>query len=349
MSYQRDYERRLRVGLVGTGGHAYRNILPVLHFLPVELVALCDTNAALVARTANEYGVRAVYTEALRMYAEEDLDAVLLCVGAAEHPPLAIEALQAGLHVWMEKPPALRVGDVLALIDAQGDTVCAVGFKKAYMPAIRKAVELTTLPEFGQLRSILATYPVTIPADGPAVLERGRLTNWLANGCHPISAMLALGGPVDAVTALLGPGEECVGVVFLEFASGAVGTLYLAGGAPAGCPVERYQLFGDGRAIDVDDAVRVTYRRGIPFDYGRQRDFFAPGVDSGSVVWEVTHALATLENKALFVQGFFNELLDFCEAALTGRPLRTADLAFALQVMRVYEAALRSGRERVVL
>ena len=49
MSYQREFERRLNVGVVGVGSHAYRNILPTLHFLPVRLVALCDLNLDLGA------------------------------------------------------------------------------------------------------------------------------------------------------------------------------------------------------------------------------------------------------------------------------------------------------------
>ena len=56
MSYQREYERRVRIGVVGIGSHAYRNILPALHYLPVTLVALCDLNAELLAKTAAEYG-----------------------------------------------------------------------------------------------------------------------------------------------------------------------------------------------------------------------------------------------------------------------------------------------------
>ena len=40
--YQREYEKRIRVGLIGAGSHAYRNLLPALHYLPVKLVAICN-------------------------------------------------------------------------------------------------------------------------------------------------------------------------------------------------------------------------------------------------------------------------------------------------------------------
>ncbi len=349
MSYQRDFDRRLRVGIVGLGSHAYRNILPALHYLPVELVALCDINESVLQRTANEYGVRSVFTETKRMYAEIELDAILICVGPQHHSRLAIEAMEAGLHVWMEKPPAMRAEEVKEVIAARHDRICSVGFKKAYMPATRKACELLSLDEFGSLRSILAVYPMTMPRDGRRMLESGNYHNWLANGCHPLSFMIATGGHVREVTSLLGPGEEPVGVVFLQFANGASGVFHLAGGAARGQPIERYDLYGDGKAISIENSVRISYQRGVPFQYQTQRAFTGPGTDTGSVTWEANHNLATLENNAIFVQGIFDELLDFCSAVLESRKLRIADLEFALHVMQVYEAALCSDGEPVTL
>ena len=42
MPYQREFESRLKVAIVGVGSHAYRNILPAMTFLPVSLRAVCD-------------------------------------------------------------------------------------------------------------------------------------------------------------------------------------------------------------------------------------------------------------------------------------------------------------------
>ncbi len=349
MTYQREFERTLRVGVVGLGSHAYRNVLPALHFLPVRLAALCDLDPALLERTGAEYGADALYTDAGQMYAEAGLDAVFLCAGPQVHPALAIPALMAGLHVWMEKPPAMRAAEVGALIAARGDRVCAVGFKKAYMPATRKAHELITSPEFGDLKSILAIYPMTMPRNGAEILESGQYCNWLANGCHPLSLMISLGGDVAEVTTLLGPGEQAVGAVYLRFSSGAAGIFHLAGGSPPGYAGERYHLYGDGRAITIENSTKIAYHRGIPFDYGTQVDFTAPGLAGGSVVWEANHNLATLENKALFVQGMYNELSDFCGAVLEARAPRVGTLEFARNVMQVYEAALLSNGQPVAI
>ena len=349
MSYQREFARVLRVGVIGVGSHSYRNLLPALHYLPVRLVALCDLDPSQLERTALEYGVDSLYTDAARMYAEEPLDAVLICAGPRHHPALAVPALTTGLHVWMEKPPAMRASGVEAMLAARGDRVCAVGFKKAYMPATRKARELLSDPAFGALRSLLAVYPMTIPRDGARILESGQESEWLSTGCHPLSLMIALGDRVQSVTTLRGPGEEAVGVVYLQFENGASGVFHLAGGSPALYAGERYDLYGEGRVISIENSTKVSYHRGVPFDYRSQQDFTAPGTDFGSVVWEASHRQSTLENKAIFIQGIFHELLDFCDAVLEGRQPVVGTLEFALHVMRVYEAALLSDGQAVTI
>ena len=71
MSYQREFPHRLRAGLVGIGSHAYRNILPVMNFLPVQLVAVCNrSNVELAQLTAAQYGCKS-YQKPEEMYEKE--------------------------------------------------------------------------------------------------------------------------------------------------------------------------------------------------------------------------------------------------------------------------------------
>jgi len=65
------------------------------------------------------------------------------------------------------------------------------------------------------------------------------------------------------------------------------------------------------------------------------------------VTWEPRFTLATLENKALFIQGMYAEMRHFCDCVLEGRRPELGTLEFALNVMQVYEAGLVSGGRRV--
>ena len=140
MSYQRDCPDGVRVGVVGVGLHCYRNVLPVLNFLPVQRQAVCDLDNELAAATAAQYGV-AGYTSAPEMFREVELDAVILCAPPEQHASLAVQAFDAGLYVF-EKRSALGVSGVCDMLRARGDRRCVVGYKKMFMPAARKVREI---------------------------------------------------------------------------------------------------------------------------------------------------------------------------------------------------------------
>lgn len=346
MSYQREFSHKLRVALVGAGSHAYRNILPAMNFLPVMLCAVCDINADAAQATAAQYGAKA-YTSTNALYANETLDAVFICVSPQLHPELTCAALDAGLHVWLEKPPALRAAEVEEMMRHQRDRVVVVGLKKAFMPSTDKVIEIFATEGHGPLRTLLGVYPMSIPEDGAQVLAERRFTNWLGNGCHPLSLLMAVGGPVEAVTVHRGKwgGGACI----LDFASGALGTLHLAEGGAGTQPLERYSFFGGNCHVEIDNCLRVTLQRGIPFDYGRTTSYAPAGFDSGAIVWEPQNMLGTLENMALFSQGMYAEMRHFCDCALSGQPATRGSLAFARDVMCVYEAALLSQGDKVNL
>ena len=337
MSYQREFDRLLRTAVVGIGSHSYRNILPVLHFLPVELAAVCNhSDRRLAERTAAEYGCRA-YQDAALMYERENLDAVLFSVSASQHPRLMAQALEAGLHCWAEKPAAMTSEELLALREKAGDRVVMVGYKKAFMPAVRKAAEIVRSPRYGGLESMLAVYPLKMPADGPRVLRERQMTDWLNNGCHPLSVLLAVGGPVDRVVSVCG--ENGAGSCLLFFKNGVVGNLHLASGPQ---PLEDYRFYAPKWHLRIENTSRVVLERGVPSVYGRTTSFVPEGDDTGAVVWEAQNCKATLENMSWFLQGMYDELAAFCRCILEGTQPGVGSLAFALELTKVYEALLVS-------
>lgn len=347
MSYQREFEKRLDVAVVGVGSHGYRNILPTLNFLPVRLKALCDLNIELARITAKQYGADAFYPSMAEMFEKEELDAIFLCAPPRLHPELACEALDAGMHVWMEKPPGMFADEVSEMIAHRKDRVVVVGFKKAFMPATQKIIEIFATDDYGPLQSILGVYPMTIPSEGKRVLREKEHTNWLQNGCHPLSLLVAVGGKVSNVT--IHRNQQGSGACILAYESGVIGNFHLAGGAGRGQPSEIYQFFGDGCHAEIQNSTRVVLQRGMPFNYSGSTSYVPEGFDSGAIVWEPQNSLGTLENKGLFIQGFYQEMRYFCDCILEGKPAEQGSLEFALEVMKVYEAGLRSEGETVAV
>jgi predicted dehydrogenase len=343
MSYQRNFDKRVRVGMVGVGGHAYRNLLPALTFLPVELVAVADVNQELAQRTAAQHGLEHGYADAAEMYANEELDAVLICVSPQLHPALAIEAFEAGLHVWLEKPAATTVDEIDQMIAARGELISTVGYKKVFMPAAVKLRELITSGSLGQLHTLLAQYPLSIPLGGSPADN----SNWLANGCHPVSLLLSIAGPAAGITVHRAMHDA--GALLIRHENGVLSNLHLSHRAPPGQPFERYTAFGQHATAEIDNVRRLTLQRGIPFTYGETTSFAPEGLDSGAIVWEPQDSLNTLENRSEFTQGLYGELNYFLECVLTGRQPHLANLEFARRVAAVHEAALASDNTEIEL
>lgn len=332
----------IRIGVVGVGGHCSRVILPMLAFLPVRLVAVADPDQGRRDRAAAAFGAGASYADAAAMYAAEQLDAVLICVGPRHHPALVREALDAGLHVWVEKPLGTAAADIAGIIPHRRDRVVVVGFKKAFMPGIRRMRELCRRPESGRLLNLVGEYPVNLPPGGRDALASGAAGGWIANGCHPLAAMLAIGGPVAHVTSHLNAVGH--GVIALEFTDGAVGSLNIL---PMRGVNDRYAAFAERCHAEVENGWTVRWHRGGAL--ADAWDFTSSGDGGGTVTWEPNNAFARHDARLDATQGFWHELDHFCTCIRENRPASEGTLEFALQLQLAWDAALASDGQRLAV
>lgn len=350
MLFEHENERRLKIAVVGCGSHAERSIFPCFPYLAVDVVAVCDPQRARAEKAARQFGVSVICDSLAEVIQMGDAEAVLLAVGPRQHPELACQALDSGLHVWLEKPPALAVRGVDRMIqsrDASGKFV-VVGLKKVFMPATGRMQSSLADSKFGALRTLTARYPTEVPPNGADVLHQERFTDWLGNGIHPLSLMVYLGGRPDFVTTHRAPNGG--GFVVLEYPSGAVGSLHLALGHGRSGPMERYEIVCEHGHMVLDNNTRLSiYRPGYPFDYTRGHDYAAGGEDVAALIYEPQHSLSTLDNKAIFLQGFVQELEHFVYACLHDAPPTRGTLELARAVMECYEASLLSEGQPVRL
>ncbi len=343
MSYQREFSKKINVGIIGIGSHSYRNILPAMNYLPVNLKAVCNRSRDIGLVTAKQYGCNH-YQSPADMYANEEIDAVFISVSPQRHPQFIIEALDNGVHVWVEKPVAMRAHQIEEIMAHRHSQVVVGGYKKVFSPAARKAVEIANSTDYGELQSVLAIYPMTIPDDGQRVLDSGEVCNWLNNGIHPLSFMLALGGKVSGVTTI--KNRHGQGVVALQFANDVAGTFHMSSGPNP--RLERYAAYGKTWQLDIENS-KITLQRGVPFVYKETTNYAPEGDDHGAIVWEPSNCTATLENKALFTQGMYFEMKYFCDCILGQQAPTIGGLEFSLELMRVYEAGLLSGGRTIYL
>jgi predicted dehydrogenase len=356
--FRHEYEKHLKVALVGCGGHAYRNILPALNYLPVELAATCDIDAARAAQYAKTFGAGhsfGSYDELLEWAPGAGVEAVLLVLGFVEGLPqyrdFAIKAMERGLNVWMEKPPASSAGEVEAMIAAQKRTgrIVQVGYKHYFFPAIAKAKEFIDAAPFGATTSMNATYPLRIAPPERRSAPPAQPIN--LDLCHPASAIHKLMGDIDSIWFdRAGNGG---GIVAMRFVSGAVGVLHCTSGKPSTTPNERFEVIGTGASVVVDNVIRLTYyrpgKRGkADQGYGRTPDFFGED-DHAPYHWEPEFNLGQLYNMTSFLQGYAQELAQFIECVWEGKQPPQSGLRDALHLTHLYEAFRAPDRTEVKL
>src|SRR5579864_1237898 len=118
----------MRVGIIGAGWIATTHVATLNRLGGVELVGVCDVDAARAQALAG--GARA-YTDWRDLVAREKPDALFVCVPPLAHREVAVPALEQGIHVYLEKPIARGLDDARAIVDAAAasSSVCAVGYQ----------------------------------------------------------------------------------------------------------------------------------------------------------------------------------------------------------------------------
>jgi len=355
--YNINAERRIRVGAIGCGWHPYMNLLPSFRYAPIDLVATCDIDLKRAQETARIFGGERAYADYHEMLEKErDLDAVVIVTnyhpdGRPRYPEIASAALEAGKHVWMEKPPGHSLADVHALkaLSAKTGKYVQVGVKKGFYPSIDRMREISRREEFGGLVSLYATYPLRVPAPdkrNDLVAMRSLLdVLW-----HPAGAIHHVAGDAEYLTYRAAANGG--GVAMFKFVNGAVGVLHMTGGEPQGVPsitMEWMEVVGANQSLMLDNNVRLNwYRKPTPPPGGYQRAVTFIGDDEGAArYWEPEMSRGTVYNSNHMLSGYALELNHFAHAVLTNTPPTKGDLEQCEEIMAWFEAFSGPEGERI--
>jgi predicted dehydrogenase len=217
---------RLRVGQVGLG-YWGRNLVRNFDDL-ADLTWLCDTDASLREDFARRHPHVRVTADLDELLAADDVDAVVVATPVPEHHPQAKRALLAGKHVFVEKPPAMRVAEMNELVGLAEERglVLMPGHLLLYHPGVLKLKELVGSGELGEVLCVYGN------RQNLGRIRRDENALW-SLGVHDLSVILYLIGEeiVEATAhghAFLTPGVEDVVFCYLRFASGKIAHMHLS-------------------------------------------------------------------------------------------------------------------------
>ncbi|WP_028560510.1 Gfo/Idh/MocA family protein [Paenibacillus pinihumi] len=110
--------QQIRIGVIGVGIIGKTHVKNYAEIPGADVVAVCDLNEQEAQAVADQYGIPHVYTDYKALLERDDIDAVDVCLHNNFHAPLTIAALEAGKHVYCEKPIAGSYYDGLSMVEA---------------------------------------------------------------------------------------------------------------------------------------------------------------------------------------------------------------------------------------
>jgi predicted dehydrogenase len=201
------------VGLIGTGfmgkSHAvaWNAVKPVFGDVPsIRLAHLGDASDELASLKAAEFGFAKSSGDWRKVIADPQVDVVSITTPNKFHAEMAIAALEAGKHVWCEKPMAPKLTEAEAMLGAQrrSGKVAVLGYNYIQNPAIRHIRKLLDEGTIGAVNHVRIEMDEDFMADPAAPFQQRHeaVNGWGAIddfGVHPLSLIRTLFGGVARV------------------------------------------------------------------------------------------------------------------------------------------------------
>lgn len=255
----------IQLGVLGAGLYANATLLPALAKIKdIERVGIASAGGAHAAHSARKFGFRYACSADEELINDPKINTVLILTRHDTHAELTLQALQAGKHVFVEKPLALTLGQLTKIgeqLAQPNQPLLLVGFNRRFAP-LAKSLQAFLTPRQEALYAhyrvnagyIPANHWVHDPAQGG-----GRI---IGEACHFIDFLTFLvGAPPISVSARALPNQgkyqqDNVSIT-LTFPDGSLGIVdYLANGDKS-FPKERLEVFCEGKIAILDDFRRL--------------------------------------------------------------------------------------------
>lgn len=348
---------KMRIGVIGCGNISMTYMRNAALFNNIELTACADIIPETAARRAAEYGITAMTAE--KLLASPDVDIVLNLTVPTEHYPVTKAALEAGKHVFTEKPLAVstELGSKLVTLAAEKGLALASAPDTFFGAAGRKARNLIGDGSLGPIiggTAYMMGHGMEHWHPAPSFYYQEGAGPILDMGPYYISMLLSLLGPATQVFAMSSIGNEnriitadgpnkgtsfrvsteTTAMAVIRFASGAIVNLGISWDVWAqGHPyIELYGRDGSLRLPDPD-----TYGGDVLYSDrgGEWQTFKSEDSLLGAINWPYdAPRIANYRTTAV---------AEMADAIVNGRKPRAAG-SNALHVLEILEAILISGR-----
>lgn len=261
---------KVRVGMIGTGGIAHWHARQLKELDDVEIMALTDPSSENREKIISEYKLEGIqqFSDYQEMLDNVALDAVVICSPHTLHFQQAMDALNSGCHVLIEKPMACSQAEAQQMIETAEKVgkVLQVSYQRHFQPEFIFIRDAIANGEIGKLTSVTASLyqewgqgTVGSWRQNPALSGGGMLMD---SGSHIVDVLLWTTGlsPVEVTTQMQkhNANVELDSFTSIRFENDVIAGLNIVGFSP--CWHETYVFCGDNGGIFYDNG-RITIRR----------------------------------------------------------------------------------------
>ena len=251
---------RLRIGVIGLGWFGEIHCEAIIGVPNLELAALCTRTESRLAELAKKFGVKKTFTDYRKLLADPEIDAVSIVTMWDQHTDPAVASLEAGKHVFLEKPITSTVADAQKVIAAskRAKGILQIGHICRFNPRYRAAKEAIAAGRIGRIVSLASRR--NIPAAWtPTILEK--IGPIVGDAIHDTDLMLwftedRVVSAYAQTVSVRGLKHPDIGQTMYRFAGGATATLETVWCMPEKTPYdidERMNIIGTDGFIQIQD------------------------------------------------------------------------------------------------
>lgn len=262
--------KKLNVGIIGAGRIGQVHAKSITYHIPqAKIVAISDIYYEGAEKVAESLGIPNAYEDYHEILNNPEIDAVLICSSTDTHADIAVEAAEAGKHIFCEKPVDLTVAKIKKVIAAveKAGVKLQIGFNRRYDHNFAEIKRLANDGKLGKLQTIKITSRDPEPPSIDYVKVSGGI--FLDMTVHDFDMARFIGGEVEevyanaAVTvdeAIGEAGDVDTALIALKFKNGAIGVIDNCRKACYGYD-QRLEVFGTaGQASAANDTpTNVSY------------------------------------------------------------------------------------------
>lgn len=248
------------VGVIGAGNFSKNILLPALSKTSAQIAYIADLDSVAGHHAAKKFRANQATTDYKKILEDSKVGAVFIVTGHHLHARFVCEALEAGKHVFVEKPLAMNKDElelVTKALSKASQQMLMVGFNRRFSPHTLKMKELLD----GRSKPLCMNMTINagyIPPDHWVQDPQRGGGRIIGEGCHFIDLLSHLAASrVETVSASM-VGDAAVirsdkMSIVLGLADGSVGTVNYFANGPKSYPKETLEVFSEGRVLKMEN------------------------------------------------------------------------------------------------